>query len=94
MANILCWLFPRRLRDWADGRGLWRRSWCQRFVSRCAFAVADHYDRDPSRCWAHLAMWAMGFDGYTLQDKTDPGCDWCGKCKTHKAMSPGRKGGR
>lgn len=54
-------------------------------ISRFFFAIAEHYDRDPRRCWALLAMWAMGFDSGDLNGSLDPGCDWCGKCQKPEA---------
>jgi hypothetical protein len=53
-------------------------------VSAFVFAIADRYDRDPRRCWMKIAMWAMGFDGYSPLDVVDPGCDWCGKCQKQR----------
>jgi hypothetical protein len=87
----------QRLRRWSWNRCCdmpqCRGSWLPRFISGFFFAIAKRLDRDPSRCWVSLAMWAMGFDEH-LPDKmpqlpTD--CGWCGKHQM-LAQKPGEVG--
>jgi hypothetical protein len=73
----------RRLREWSwDNR--WRHSkrvFVPWLISELSFTVARLYDLNPNRCWLSLAMWAMGFDGYSPLDTINPSCDGCGKCQ-------------
>lgn len=52
-------------------------------VSDCFFLYARLLDRNPRRCWAALAVWAMGYtkeiEGEYVLD--DGACGWCGKHK-------------
>jgi hypothetical protein len=60
---------------------------------KCYFwAAAKRADRDPNRCWARIAMWYMGWEGYGLSGKISKGCDYCGKCLSKPVESDGDRG--
>jgi len=45
-----------------------------------AWAIAYRRDRSRSICWLSCALWAMGSEGYGINDRIRPGCNDCGKC--------------